>query len=92
MKPCCALLCGLAALTFVGCAGNRPAEGLSGRWGRTYTVEEDDNHAQVNEVWQFNGATAASLHATWSGYAHGAPYKTVVDQGWSMKYRGKGEI
>lgn len=90
MKLRCALLCGLAALTLFGCAGKRPAEGLSGRWGRTYTVDEDDNHAQVSEVWQFNGATAGSLHATWNGFARGVPYKTVVDQGWSMKYRGRG--
>ncbi len=90
MKLRCILLCGLAALTLFGCAGNRPAEGLSGRWGRTFTVDERDNHAQVDEVWQFNGVSAATSRATWNGVAHGTPYKTVVDQGWSMRYRGRG--
>jgi hypothetical protein len=90
MKPRSALLCGLAALAFAGCAGQRPAEGLSGKWGRTFTVDERDHHAQVDEVWQFNGVSAATSRATWSGFAHGAPYKTVVDQGWGMRYRGRG--
>ena len=89
MKFRCVLLGSLAALTFAGCAGGRVVEGLNGRYGRTYSVEEDGNHAQVNEVWQFSGTTASS-HATWSGFAHGGQYTTVVDQGWDVKYCGRG--
>ena len=80
---------GLAAFTLAGCAGGHVVEGLNGRYARSFTVEERDHHAQVEEVWQFNGTTA-SLHATWKGLAQGGQYTTVVDQGWSMKYRGQG--
>lgn len=89
MKLVPLLLCGLAALVFTGCAGGRPAQGLTGHWSRTFFYDEDDHRAQVTEDWHFTGVSATS-HAVWHGASRGVPYQTVADQTWSMRYRGRG--
>lgn len=88
MKTRCVLFCGLAALLFTGCAGNRTVAGLSGRWTRNYAVDEDEMRAHVNEVWQFNGATATS-HGTWTFEGPNGEFVSTAEQTWSVKYRGR---
>lgn len=90
MKSGSLFVCGLAALFLAGCAGPRVVEGLNGRYARTFMADDEDgNRAQVVESWQFNGAVA-SLHATWTGVSQGAHYTTTIDQGWNVKYHGRG--
>lgn len=90
MKSGSLFVCGVAALFLSGCAGPRLVEGLGGRYDRTFMADDEDgNRAQVVESWQFHGAVASS-NATWTGVSQGAHYTTTVDQGWNVKYRGRG--